>query len=86
MSPEEIAEDRGLTVNTIHSHFVKLFQEGMPINLKQFVSDKELAAVKQAQSELGTPAPLKSYYEYFNEQMDYAVIKIALVLLEKEEV
>ena len=82
---EEIAEQRGLTPNTIQSHFVKLYNEGVNIDLTNFVSEKEIEAVKEAQEKIENPKSLKSYYEYFNEQIDYAAIKMALVYLENEE-
>ncbi|MGY5353755.1 DNA helicase RecQ [Wenyingzhuangia sp. IMCC45467] len=85
LSIEEIANERGLTPNTIQSHFVKLYNEGIKIDLTDFVSEKEIEAVKEAQSKVENPKSLKSYYEYFNEQLDYAAIKMALVVLENEE-
>lgn len=83
-SVEEIAQKRALTINTVQSHFVKLYNQGENVNLYEFVSPKEVTAVKQAKETLQNPNSLKSYYEYFNEQMDYSSIKMALVILEKE--
>lgn len=83
-SIEEIATERQLTPNTIQSHFVKLYNEGLQIDLSDFVSDKEVEEVKQAKSKVDDPKSLKSYYQYFNEQLDYAAIKMALVIIENE--
>ncbi|MGY6647639.1 DNA helicase RecQ [Wenyingzhuangia sp. IMCC45574] len=85
LSAEEIAQQRGLTLNTVQSHFVKLYQEGMNIQLTDFVSEKEIDAVRKAKETIENPNSLKSYYEYFNEQLDYAAIKMALVVIEGEE-
>lgn len=84
LSPQEIAEERGLTLNTIQSHFVKLYQEGIKVDLTEFVSAKDIDAVRAAKEKIENPDTLKSYYEYFNEQLDYAAIKMALVVIEGE--
>ncbi|NQY29554.1 MAG: hypothetical protein HRT69_08780 [Flavobacteriaceae bacterium] len=34
---------------------------------------------------LKTPEDLKAYFEFFKEQMDYATIRLALSVIEKEE-
>ncbi len=81
---DEIALQRGLTVNTIQSHFVKLYSEGIPVKLSDFVSEKEIDAVRIAKEKVENPKALRSYYEYFNEQLDYAAIKMALVVIENE--
>ncbi len=83
-SPEDIAIERGLTLNTIQSHFVKLYNEGISVDLTDFVSKKEIDAVRTAKNTIENPNSLKSYYEYFNEQLDYAAIKMALVVIENE--
>lgn len=83
-SIDDISQTRGLTPNTIQSHFVKLYNEGKSINLDDFVSAKEIDAVREAQGKLDKPNSLKSYYTYLNEQMDYAAIKMALLAIEKE--
>ncbi|MGY5351382.1 DNA helicase RecQ [Wenyingzhuangia sp. IMCC45533] len=84
LSIEEIAQQRGLTPNTIQSHFVKLYNEGIKIDLSDFVSNKEIEAVREAMDKVENPKSLKSFYEYFNEQLDYAAIKMALVVIENE--
>ncbi|NJB83782.1 DNA helicase RecQ [Wenyingzhuangia aestuarii] len=84
LSIDKISEQRGLTANTIQSHFVKLYNEGLNIKLTDFVSEKEIEAVRDAMNKVENPKALKSFYEYFNEQIDYAAIKMALVVLENE--
>ncbi len=83
-SIEEIAQERNLTPNTIQSHFVKIYNEGMEIDLSDFVSKKEIEAVREAKDKVDNPKSLKSFYDYFNEQLDYAAIKMALVVIENE--
>jgi len=84
LSIDEIVAERGLTANTIQSHFVKLYNEGLPISLTDFVSEKEIDAVRIALKKVDDPKSLRSFYTYFNEQLDYAAIKMALVVIENE--
>ena len=84
-SIEEIAQARGLAPTTIFSHISKLYDSGEEIDLMQFISNKDLEAVKKAKKELDNPEALKPYFEHFQEAMDYATIRIALTILKKEE-
>lgn len=83
-SIDEIVAERSLTANTIQSHFVKLYNEGLDISLTDFVSEKEIDAVRIALKKVEDPKSLRSFYNYFNEQLDYAAIKMALVVIENE--
>ncbi|HSP83654.1 MAG TPA: RQC domain-containing protein, partial [Gillisia sp.] len=85
LSIEEISEKRGLAPTTIFSHLAKLYDEGQPINMKQFISKDELEAVKKARVELGEPETLKPYFEHFQQAMDYGTIRLALAVLKKED-
>lgn len=86
LSVEEISEKRSLAPATIYSHLAKLYAAGEDINLLKFISAEDLEAVKKAKTELGNPEVLKPYYEHFQEAMDYGTIRLALAILEKEEV
>ncbi|QED37025.1 DNA helicase RecQ [Antarcticibacterium arcticum] len=85
LSIEEISERRGLAPTTIFSHLAKLYDEGNPIDMKQFISKEDLEAVRKARIELGTPEALKPYFEHFQQAMDYGAIRVALAVLQKEE-
>ncbi len=85
LSIEEISEKRGLAPTTIFSHLAKLYDEGNPIDMKQFISKEELEAVRKARIELGAPDALKPYFEHFQQAMDYGAIRVALAVLQKEE-
>ncbi|MEP6260601.1 MAG: DNA helicase RecQ [Gillisia sp.] len=85
LSIEEISEKRGLAPTTIFSHLAKLYDEGQPINMKQFISKDELEAVRKARLELGEPETLKPYFEHFQQAMDYGTIRLALAVLNKED-
>jgi len=82
---EEIAQKRNLKPLTIFSHIAKLYTDGEAIDINRFVSQDEVNKVRLAKGELeNTNNALKPFYEYFNEQMDYSTIRLALTVLEKE--
>ncbi|WP_109300681.1 DNA helicase RecQ [Aquimarina sp. AU474] len=84
MSIEEIAIKRQLAQSTIFSHIMKLYNEGEQIDLTQFVNKQDVLAIKKAKKELEQPEGLKSYFEHFNGTIDYNSIRLALIILEKE--
>ena len=85
LSIEEISEKRGIAPTTVFSHLAKLYDDGEPINMKQFISTEELEAVRKARLELGEPETLKPYFEHFQQAMDYGTIRLALAVLKKED-
>ncbi len=82
---DEIAEQRKLKATTIYSHIAKLYSDGKTINIYDFVSKHEVEAVKSAQQTLGAPEALKPYFDFFEEQLDYFKIRLALSVIAKEK-
>ncbi|APD07251.1 DNA helicase [Flavobacteriaceae bacterium UJ101] len=82
-SMEDISVERGLSIPTIFSHIIKLYQESKKIEVHDFISEYELEEIKKAKKELKNPRQLKPYFEYFNEQMDYFTIRFGLEVLKK---
>lgn len=83
MSIPEIALRRGLEESTIQSHFLTAYEKGLQINLKQFISDKEIERIRHAREILNAPETLKPYFEYFEEKMSYFKIRTGLNILEE---
>lgn len=81
---DAIAEKRNLKAPTIYSHIAKLYGDGFPIQIYDFVSTSEVDSVKKAKEELDSPESLKPYFEYFDEQIDYFKIRLALAILDKK--
>ena len=79
----EIAIERQLSEATILSHFSKLYLDGIDIDLMQYVTNDEISKIEKAKIELENPAAMKPYFEYFEEQIGYGKIRIALTILEK---
>ena len=86
LSVEAIAEKRNLGLSTIMSHLAKLYLDGVSINLKKFVTNEEVSQIAEAKIKLESPAALKPYFDYFEEKMDYGKIRLALAILEKENI
>lgn len=86
LSVEEISKERKLAPATIFSHLVKLYDDGEDIDLRRFVPEIDLLSVKKAKETLENPRSLKAFYEHFEEALDYQTLKLALKILDKEEV
>lgn len=82
-SIEEISIERKLSTTTIYSHIAKLYSKGKAINIYDFISKSDVEAVKKAKAELDAPTALRPYYVYFNQDMDYFKIRLALSVVDK---
>lgn len=80
ISPLQIAKQRGLTEDSVYGHFIKAHESGADINLSQFITSEEIRKVKAAKDKLKNPDALKPYHEYFEEEIPYWKIKMALYL------
>ncbi|NQY29557.1 MAG: DNA helicase RecQ [Flavobacteriaceae bacterium] len=85
LSIDEISAERELAPTTIFSHLAKLYTEGKDVDIYEFIDKNDVAEVRKAKETLKTPDGLKAYFEFFKEQMDYATIRLALSVIEKEE-
>lgn len=85
LSIEDISLQRKLKTQTIYSHIAKLYSDGKDINIYDFIAKSDVEAVHQAKIELNTSQSLKEYFDYFNEQMDYFKIRLALSVIDRED-
>ncbi len=81
---EDIAIERKLSLATIQNHYTKLYQEGYAINLHEFITQKEIDLIAEAKEKLNNTNSLRSYFEYFEEQMPYDVLKFGLTILHQK--
>jgi len=84
LSLEEIAEARNLTIGTIYNHLIKLSNEGLEIDFYQFIQHVEVQQIIEAKTKIDEPEKLKSYYDYFNEELPYWKIKLGLYLAKQQ--
>ena len=80
---DEIATKRNLKPTTIFSHLAKLYTDGEDIDVYNFVTKEEVEKVRKAKDELDSPQALKPYYEYFNSEIEYFKIRLALTIIDK---
>ncbi|MCZ8228553.1 DNA helicase RecQ [Flavobacterium sp.] len=85
LSVDEIATKRNLGISTIASHLAKLYIDGHPIDLSSYINPEEIAKINEAKIKLEAPNALKPYFEYFEEQVPYEKIRMALAIIEKEK-
>ena len=84
LSPEQIAEQRGIGLATVFSHLGHLYQIGENIDLWKYVTKKECALVESTLPNMSAPYALKPIYDALNEELSYPKIRIALALLGKK--
>lgn len=85
LSVDEIATKRNLGISTIASHLAKLYIDGHAIDLSSYINSEEIAKINEAKIKLEAPNALKPYFEYFEEQVPYDKIRMALAIIEKEK-
>lgn len=78
LSAEEIAEKRDLTTGTIVSHFLKLHEAGVTIDLLRDIPEKDLEEIKKAREELPDMERLSELYDRLQGKYSYNHLKLAL--------
>jgi hypothetical protein len=81
MTVEQIAEERGLALGTIESHFAKLVQEGI-LDVFKFMTEPEVVEIKDAIKQLPTEFTSKDLYDHFRGKFGYGKLR-AVIALEK---
>lgn len=81
LSIPEIALQRSLKEDTIYGHLQKMHQDGKPINLLDFITEKEILLIKNAKNELQhNEESIKPIFEHLQEEVPYWKIKMGLYL------
>jgi ATP-dependent DNA helicase RecQ len=78
LTPEQIAEQRGLAVSTIKSHLEGLYEKGYQLRTEDFISPDDFARIKTAVHELGPDFRLRDLFDHLRERYDYFQLRIAL--------
>ena len=82
-SMKEIANIRGLTVNTIENHLLYCFENGMPINLDSCVHTEYKDLIFDAIDKVGFEK-LKPIKEILPDDVSYFDIKYFLICYKKD--
>ncbi|MDW7693084.1 DNA helicase RecQ [Flammeovirgaceae bacterium SG7u.111] len=83
-SVEEIAQERGIQPTTVYSHFAKLISDGEAVDIHELVSEEEIKKMEKAVGELGFQDALKPYFDFYNGELEYGKIRVALSFLKLE--
>ncbi|RDC62636.1 DNA helicase RecQ [Adhaeribacter pallidiroseus] len=82
--PDEIAAQRNLNIVTIYSHLATLYEQGYPIDMKEFISGPEYYKLEPVITRLGPEAKLKEYFDHFEGGVDYNTIRMALAVYKRK--
>jgi len=82
LSVEQITEERGLAESTVLSHLCTAYQTDKSVPLKTLVTAHDMDKVLKAKAHVEDATKLKSFFDYFKEEVTYGTIKIALAVLE----
>ncbi len=82
-SISEIAVERNLQETTIYSHMANLLKTNSDIDVFSLITKEELDKVAEAKKKIVDTTKLKPYFDYFNGDVGYGKIRIALSYLEK---
>ncbi|HMG13979.1 MAG TPA: helix-turn-helix domain-containing protein [Saprospiraceae bacterium] len=85
-TPEQIADLRNMSLDTIYSHLLHLNEKGHEIPYEKYLTEEEMQFVKDAFDEIGDTAELKPYFEKGEAKYSYGKIKMALAYLKPERV
>jgi len=84
LTVDEICFTRELKQETIFSHLCKLYFDGKDVDIMQFITESELAAVTEAHKKIQDFTSLKPYFEFLDSKLPYHKIRVGLTLLAKQ--
>lgn len=85
LTPEEIAEKRMISVNTVYSHLGKLYKDGQNIQLGRYVKKTEMQQILDILKGMEEPIKPKEIYEALNEEMSYTKIRLTIAYYERHK-
>jgi ATP-dependent DNA helicase RecQ len=83
LSPEKIAQHRGMHPTTIYSHLATLYEQQRLSSLKAYISENELSAIGDALYVHGIDSQLKTLYDSLQGEYPYHKIRLAIAWYSK---
>ena len=77
LTPEDIAERRGLALSTVKTHLYNAYAKGRELRIHDFTSDVELAEIFTARAQLGGDPTLRDLFDHLREKYDYFQLRMA---------
>jgi len=85
LSIAEVAAKRQLSETTVYSHIANLYLNNKIRTMNSLVSPTEVDQVRAAVDATGETKAMKPVFEYLNEQIPYHKIRLALAVIQREE-
>ncbi len=84
ISIEAIATIRKMAPTTIYSHIAKLYLEGYPIKIENYITEEDIYKIEKVLPDFESTIQLKPIYETLNGEIDYGIIRLTLSYLERK--
>jgi ATP-dependent DNA helicase RecQ len=84
ISIEAIATIRNMAPTTIYSHIAKLYLEGYPIKIENYITEEDIYKIEKVLPDFESTIQLKPIYETLNGEIDYGIIRLTLSYLERK--
>ena len=85
MTPQEIASQRGVKLDTVFGHLIHLKKQGESIQLDSFINAEELSDIQANYIKHGRPASLKDLNSKMETKYAYYKLNLAIFALEESE-
>ncbi len=85
LSLEEIAKARGMVTGTIAGHLARLYEKGEEIDLRKWVSERDLVMAKQAWRASEFSDQISKIKEQVGDSLEYDTLHLAMAILRKAE-
>lgn len=79
-TPEDIAEERNVKVETIYSHMFRLSLSGKDVDISKLITEDDILIIQEKWQELDKPASSKLMFHKLDERYRYDQIDYALCL------
>ncbi len=77
LSPEQIAQQRGLALSTVLAHLERAYAKGLDLRIQDFLTDTQLAEIATARAQLGSSPLLRDLFDHLREKYDYFQLRLA---------
>ncbi len=83
-SPEQIAQERALSIGTVYGHLAEAIAAGEKVEIQRLVDRAEMKRLRTVIESMEQPFKLKEIFEAMDEQLPYHKIKIILAYFDKQ--